>query len=257
MPDDAEHDRGWRRSERAIIAGHSHAAAYFGGRHTQYDRPTFVKLEEDAEIYGVIGPPKEEYWDVLKKNAQDSIVLLIWGGNDHNAWFLFETTPPFDFVRSDSDFVDDGVRLIPASLVELKFSKTPHSQQCRDLISQLKAIRGCRPILMETPPPKGIDAELRTMLQVEFGGLAKQRGVSLDDMPFTKREIRLKLWRSCRDAYMRIAEEAGIEFLPLPAWVFDAEGFLKREFWQHDATHASIQYGDLMRRHWVERFSLR
>ena len=46
-----------------------------------------------------------------------------------------------------------------------------------------------------------------------------------------------------------LAEKArtrGLMFIPVPKEVQDADGFLKREFWASDATHANEAYGDVI-----------
>lgn len=236
---------------RVIVAGQSHANTLFGGKHRDFEAPTLIKLEPDLEIYGLFSasPRPKTYWEMLQREAEDSVVVLIWGGNDHNAKFLFETTPPFDFVRADSEFVDQTAPLVPLSLVQRIFAIQPHYAECREVLAVLKGARGCRLMLMETVPPKGDDAELRRFLAVEFRQLMAERGVSAETAQLTKPEIRLKLWRCYRDTYKNLAQELGVAFLGLPSWTFDERGFLDREHWQTDVTHASVEYGAKLRRH--------
>lgn len=240
---------------RVIVAGQSHANTLFGGRHRDFEAPALVKLEPDLEIYGLFSasPRPPGYWETLQREAEDSTVVLVWGGNDHNAWFLFELTPPFDFVRTDSEFVDPTAHLLPLSLVQRIFATTPHYARCREVVAMLKNAPGCRPMLAETVPPKGDDAALRRFLAVEFRQLMAERGVSAETAPLTKPEIRLKLWRCYRDTYRDLAKEFGVEFLDLPNWTFDEGGFLKREHWQTDTTHASVDYGATLRRHFAHQ----
>ena len=236
--------------KRIVIAGQSHADTLFNDQHQTSAEPTLLKLDDDAEVYGLIGamPRGPEYWDALREHAADSVVVIVWGGNDHNAWFLFQTTPHFDFVRDDIPEVDESAKLIPASLVHALFYGAGDVGSCKELLKELSAREDCRVLLMETPPPKGDDAELKKFLEIEYAHVAEQRGLSIQDIPLTDRRIRLKLWRAYRDACIRIAEENGADFLRLPQWVFDAEGFLQRKYWQNDATHGSPEYGAKVRR---------
>lgn len=236
---------------RVIVAGQSHANTLFGGKHREFEAPTLIKLEPDLEIYGLFSasPRPKTYWEMLQREGEDSVVVLIWGGNDHNAWFLFETTPPFDFVRPDSEFVDATARLVPLSMMQRLFTSPPHYAECKAVVAMLKSAPGCRLMLMETVPPKGDDAALRRFLAVEFKQLMAEQGVTAETARLTKPEVRLKLWRCFRDAYKNLAQELGVEFLNLPNWTFDERGFLEREHWQTDATHASVDYGAKLRRH--------
>ncbi|WP_395644526.1 hypothetical protein [Terricaulis sp.] len=236
--------------ERIIIAGQSHADTLFNDQHRASDAPTLVRLDADAEVYGLVSamPRGPDYWDALREHAAGSIVVLVWGGNDHNAWFLFQTTPHFDFVRADLPNVDPKAKLIPASLVHQLFYANPEAEQCKALVRELSERGDCRVLMMETPPPKGEEAELKKLLASEYAHVAQQRGMAIENIPLTDRMIRLKLWRAFRDASVRIARENGAEFLSLPAWAFDGEGFFRRAYWQNDATHGSSAYGTQVRR---------
>ena len=54
-----------------------------------------------------------------------------------------------------------------------------------------------------------------------------------------------------------LAEEArsrGLMFIPVPKEVQDADGFLKREFWASDVTHANEAYGNVIYETVVQAF---
>lgn len=210
--------------------------------------PKLIQLEEGRELYGLLGafPRTDEYWEALKREAADSTVVLMWAGNDYNGGFLFEVTPRFDYVRANMPELDESAVLVPAAAVEELFYNVPHMRDCEQMLRALHEAPNCRVILMETPPPKGDDAALRTMLAAEFGAKAEARGFSVENVPLSPPVLRRKLWRSMYDAFRRVALETRTEFLALPAWVFDEGGFLKREYWHSDATHANAAYREAM-----------
>lgn len=178
---------------------------------------------------------------------------MVWGGNDHNGLFLFEAAPRFDLVREDTEWFDPTAQLVPSAAVQKLFYAIPHLQECVPILQALDKVAGCRPFLAETPPPKGDDAALRQFMTSEFGAMAQARGISVETAPLTHPQTRLKLWRTMRDAYKALAADAGVEFLPLPAWVFDDVGFLKRDFWHTDATHANGAYAEGLLGHLGDR----
>lgn len=240
--------------KRLIIAGHSHADTLFVGRHREFSEPTLVKLDFDQECYGVLGdlPRHERYWELLLKSAEHSIIACLWAGNDHNGWFLLQVADRFDFLRDDIGIVDPTAKILPLKLVRERFLNTADAFKCREVLTALKKIANCEVVLVETPPPKGDDHFVRQVLAVEFKAKAEELGIRLETASLTPPLIRLKLWRTLRDAYAQIARECGVRFLSLPHWAIDTAGFLAREHWQMDATHASQEYGNRLRRHLIE-----
>lgn len=237
--------------KRVIIAGHSHADTLFGGFLRASVEPKLFKVDDEREIYGLVGgfPRTPDYWDTLVREARDSVVIVVWGGNDNNGFFLFEANPRFDFVRDDVAWFDPQAHLVPAAAVQNYFYSLAHLREVIPILQRLREVSGARIMLAETPPPRGDDAALREQMKLEYTAMAAEYGVSLDTVPITRRFTRLKLWRAMRDAFKQFAADAGVEYLPLPDWAFDEEGFLKPEYWHTDATHANRAYANELRGH--------
>jgi hypothetical protein len=240
---------------RVLVAGHSHANTLFGRRLRESIEPKIIQLDEERDLFGLVGafPRTPDYWEALKAEATGSTVVILWAGNDYNGGFLFEVSPRFDFVREDTPEVDETAELVPAGAVEQLFYQVPHMRDLERLLAELREVPDCRVILMETPPPKGDDAELRKRLAAEFGAKAEARGFSVENVPLSPPVLRRKLWLSMYDACRRVVNETGAEYLALPPWAFDEGGFLKVEYWHSDATHANLDYATALKSFLVER----
>jgi hypothetical protein len=44
------------------------------------------------------------------------------------------------------------------------------------------------------------------------------------------------------------ADQQGARFVPYPLELISVEGFLKREYWNNDVTHANLEAGTLFRK---------
>lgn len=239
---------------RIVIAGHSHAESLMRGHQRDSEEASLVQIDDGVEAYALVGklPRGADYTQAMCEQAAQSVSVVVWSGNDHNAWFLFKPDQPFDFWRDDVPQIDESATILPAALVQHLFYATTNAESLKAILPELVAQPGARVIVLETPPPKGDEAELRLLLNREYAHVAAARGVAIEDMPLTDRWLRLKLWRTHCEAFARIAAEGGAEYMKLPAWAFDAEGFLAREHWAKDATHGNMAYGDRLRRHLVD-----
>ena len=238
-----------------IIAGHSHVSALIGGKewvgvmHQESiagadseagypeDRPSLVPVDGYMNILGLRGewPRNEAYWSALADQAPGNAIALLWEGNQHNSLFFVEQPIPFDFVPRALQHlpVEDGAWLVPESLVREKLQSAVGNLQ--ELLENLKAAANCQVALVGTPPPPLIPAG--------------HNGVRI-----TASNVRLKLWYVLTEIMEEQAEVAGVAFIPIPGGVTDEAGFLKREFWMNDSTHANPAYGRIMLSHIAQMF---
>lgn len=242
------------RQGAVIIAGDSHTVALIGSR-SEADYELFPVDGQDG-VFGLHGrwPRTHKYWEGLSREARGRTIVLLWKGSDHNASFLIEQPPPFDFVcRSCPSLpLQHGATILPEALVRAKFEVLQDS--LHEVLVLLNAAPQCRVVLAATPPPKGDDTELRRYLAAEayYCELLEHLGIAPGEVRLTHPTVRLKLWQTIQELYQEQAERDGVEFLPLPGIAQDEAGFLKREFWAPDATHANAAYGLVMRRHIAE-----
>jgi len=233
-----------------IIAGHSHTFALVGGGD---DTPTPHLLPVDGydNVFALHSrwPRPGDYWSTLIGHAAGNAVALVWAGNTHNVLFLLEQNPPIDFIcRQLPDLpLQEGAVVVPESLIRAKFLsdnlELPH------VLEALKAQVNSRIAVVATPPPNPDNDHLMSLLADELQFMIKPPGFSEERLKLTSPVIRLKLWRLLQDLYEDEATKAGVEFIPVPDTVTDADGFLKPEFWAGDVTHANSAYGQVMLAH--------
>ncbi len=228
-----------------IIAGHSHVVALIGFRTTTDGSAFLLPVDGRPGFAGLYGPwPRTEgYWSALDRLAAGKTVALLWEGNHHNSFFLFEPSMRFDFLprRLQSLPIDETAMIVPETLIQARFRTilAPLDQLLENLTGR------CRIVLVGTPPPKGDNDYIERMLPTEFAGELS----SIEGLQLTSPVLRLKLWSVMQDIYREKAEERGIEFVPVPEFALDEIGYLKREFWADDVTHANAAYGSLMLDH--------
>jgi hypothetical protein len=200
------------------------------------------------ELFSVEGPlPRDlAYWGDVLRFAEGRSLAICFQGNQH-AWFLFAPSPRFDFVlASRPDLpVDAEADLLPESMIREFF---------RPSLAILEGVLGReadgaeRTYVLGTPPPKNDDALIKSYIRDEPGllSVAAAKGCSLADPQLTAPIVRLKLWSVLQDVMEELAAAKGACFIRVPPETQDDLGFLRREFWEPDVTHANPGYGRLM-----------
>jgi hypothetical protein len=160
---------------------------------------------------------------------------------------LFESGPLFDFYTAAHPDVPVSAEamIVPEMLVREVLDKSNFGLKW--LLGQLSGIPHCKAIVVGTPPPKGNDQRLRSLLCKEpvFVDAARSLGLKLDEVELTKPQVRRKLWLVTQDLFREAAEMARFEFIPVPTEAMDESGFLREDLWEEDATHANGDYGNL------------
>lgn len=90
---------------------------------------------------------------------------------------------------------------------------------------------------LSSPPPCGDENHIRT-----FPGVFRPRlsqGVSPMD-------LRRKLYDIQTDLFRQACTAIGVDFIDTPDNAVDAQGAMKREFWNRDPTHGNAAYGRLV-----------
>ncbi|ORA76724.1 hypothetical protein BST28_20585 [Mycolicibacter kumamotonensis] len=233
---------------RLILAGHSHLRA-IAGRPIVSESSELVAGPRGDGMLFLVGPgPKRDmsYFDTLADLAIGADVGIIWNGNEHLALYFFEAETPFDFLSAHVRTMNPSAQMKSQAAIRHRFQQT--SFDTLDVVLKRLATGGLNRIaLIGTPPPKGDNEALRALLQTEefFVNWAAQLGHSVETVPITDPYVRLKLWYLLQDMQAEKARARGLMFIPVPKEVQDADGFLKREFWQ-DVTHANRAYGNVM-----------
>jgi len=235
-------------NEPVVLAGHSHTIAI--SRHPNGGpAPELIKIDRFDRLYALVGPwPRDEqYWDELERLAKTSSIALQWGGSEHSK-HLFQSNPPFDFVpRNLTNLpVEETFAIIPDEVIRADFESM--IGQLDRLLAGLRSVCRYNVFVLGSPPPKPDESFLRARLEKEpfFIGLLEQIGFTVENVKFTRPMIRLKLWHTLQELFAEAAARHGAHFLPVPASVKDAIGFLAPQHWAGDVTHADFQFGDIM-----------
>jgi hypothetical protein len=233
---------------KIVLAGHSHVVALTN--RLQSENLQLLPIAGYEEVYFLCGcwPREGAYWDALKWASPSATIVFFWCGNEHVAHFLFRPEPLFDFVPAGApeSVIDEEAILVPESLIRAKLSSFP--KQLASYLRWLRPETKARLVVAGSPLPKGDEAELKRLVQSEwyFRDQASRHGLRLEDVRITPAPIRLKLWRVTQDLMAEAAGRHGCEFFPVPDAAMDEGGFLRRELWAEDASHANAAYGKIM-----------
>ena len=185
---------------KLLIVGHSHVNVFGFPSQIKDGAYNFVDVpHESQQIFGFatkVGPYERAHWDLLLENASDFDILILWIGSQHLAEFLFQENAPFDFVMASNPRLplQPGVRIVPEAVIrnyQMRFLS-----QLDDLLARLAIRPAGRVFVGETPPPKGDDLALRSLMirEAHFLNRARMLGMNIADVVFTPRSLRLKLW---------------------------------------------------------------
>ena len=234
-----------------MIAGHSHVQALGFSPLAVGDGPNLIPLSvERDDVYGFAtadGPYSPKYWDKLVEIARGKDILILWIGSQHLAEFLFQEGEPFDFlIASRPDLpVDSSVKLVPESLV--RHYQMSFLSALDAFLERLKDVGDSRVFIGATPPPKGDDDALKTLLTYEdhFQRRARMLGLDIGTVRLTAPAVRLKLWLVIHELLNDIAEKHRSTLLPVPDEAIDENGFLRLQYWENDVGHGNTDYGAL------------
>ncbi len=238
-------------SRRLLIAGHSHTVALVGPGLAP--APKVQVVPGDPDLVHLAGPwPRDTtYFAHLVHEAANVTSAVLFGGNEHNAHFLFQPARRFDFVPSDGsdDGIDPSAELVPETMIRAKYALT--LSILAYTLGKMRARPGARVAVVGTPPPKADQDYLREILATEPDLMARAAATGLDirQVEISSYALRFKLWRLLQDCLRGIAEEAGCRFVHVPDVVYTAQGGLERTYWAHDLSHANDAYGEIMLGH--------
>lgn len=235
-----------------LVTGHSHITCLGIPLKNADGDNQLVAIAAEPCFHGLVGawPREKRYWEQVIALTAAHRVAISWMGNQHNSKYMLLEPPGFDFMLTQQPDlpIDLGVPLVPEQAVRESFAAT--FLGLRWMLGQIAQRGGIKPVLIGTPPPKGDNDAVRALLARErhFVRVAEQMGASLDHVAMSAPLLRVKLWRLLQQMMAEIAAEHGLAFWPTPSAAEDAEGFLRREYWSQDATHANAVFGKLMLR---------
>jgi hypothetical protein len=171
--------------------------------------------------------------EVRAQLVDADVVVSCLGGNAHSMFGLLNHPQPYDFVV-DADPLPRDRALVPAGLVRGALKES--MDQGLKLFSDLRMLIDKPMVHCESPPPVPSEIHIR-----KHPGVFANR---IDQLGISPAKFRLKLWKLQSDIYREFCDANDIEFLPVPAAVFDETGAMCSKAWAADPTHGNAWYGE-------------
>lgn len=197
-----------------------------------------ISFEEGIKAARALGP--------------DDVLVSVIGGNQHAVFSTIQHSQPFDFMlpaRNERILpAVANIELIPFRIL-LEYFSSWLRQGDGGTIRSLRRSTKARMVHLVAPPPKRDNGWIEQHHDTLFASEGIGRlGVSAP-------ELRMKFWRLQNFALREICSELGIEVFDAPQEACDSDGFLVRDCYAGDATHANVRYGELVLQQLEERFT--
>jgi hypothetical protein len=198
-----------------------------------------IATEKNGKIIGDI-PLDDAIEKVAGLNA-DGLAVLMLRGNQFNTMGLIQHPRPFDIMMPEiaGGAVQPGAEIIPLATMRSFFAGTLRSGHGKNL-SRFAHAAKC-PIVCVAPPAPKQDAE-----HIMKGAETYFRDHGISEIGVTPAPVRLKLWTLQQEALQSFCRETGIIFMENPPGTRDGEGYLRREYYAPDATHANADFAVLL-----------
>jgi hypothetical protein len=236
-----------------LIVGHSHLICFGVPVRTEDGSLAITPLEGPSGDFFCLNGAfarRESYWAEAERLASDYRLFIYWEGNQHS-WHLFASEPRYDFVLSEQPELqlDNDAIIIPEQMLREEFA--PTLLRLEELLTNAVS-RGPRNVFVcGTPPPKGDLRFIRACLgkEIFFAYQVAEKGMTAKTVPLTSPLILYKMWCLMQTMLQEVTEKCGARFLPLPREVQTSDGFLKKEYWSSDVSHANSTLGRFMLPH--------
>ena len=236
-------------SRSILVIGQSHIAAVRSAAKTRREadpdrlRTRVIHTMEPQYAPEVEGEGEQaRFTAVLEETIRDQIarnvplVASASGGNVHNGFALIRHPRPYDFLLAGEagPGLDPDAEPLPEAQVRAALEASLERDRIR--LREIKRIAG-DVIQLESPPPVADSAWIAAQADAYF----KERGLA--ELGVAPPPLRYKIWRLHSQIFAGYCAEIGLGFLPVPAEIQDANGFLRPEY-AGDATHGNEAYGE-------------
>lgn len=233
-----------------VLVGHSHVDCFGGSKGIGPDDYTPNPIDPDRGFFRLGGNPSTAgYWEAAIRLSRTRPLAVCWMGNQHNLHFMF-VKQPFDFclcARPDLA-VDSAVPLVAE--LEIREVFRADIQMLEHILQRMLDSKGPRPVVLGTPPPRGDNDAIRAAMLASrefYAQVAARSGLyDLATAPLAPVRLRYKLWCLLQVMMEEVATRLGLKYWPVSDSATTEDGFLRREFWGEDTTHANAAYGSLM-----------
>jgi hypothetical protein len=190
----------------------------------------------------------EDFLRVVRQLRPEDIVFSAIGGNQHAVFSTIQHSRRFDFLDPGMrPRVDADAELIPYRVLSNTFEKGIRSRDGRSLEALRKAT-SARVVHLIPPPPKADNAFIQEYHETHFAA----EGITAHGV--SSPALRLKFWTLQTRLLEKLCGEFCIEIMMPPGAARDHKGFLRRDLYANDATHANHHYGELVLREIESRY---
>ncbi len=225
--------RAWKARQRAGVPADPDLILSFLGDRTV--GPNFV----DCQPTRTVAPGLRDAVARTLETSRPDAVFCILMGNEYNALAMVRHTQAFDFDLPGEPDRDPDVPAISAAQMRAQLTYLAARNALlvwSEIARQAEAV-GAKVYLLPPPPPIPSTDHIRAHPGA-FGDLVARHG--LNPAP-----LRRKMWLLYCDALRIAVRDTATTFLDLPDAIFE-NGFLAKQFWQADPTHANGTYGEIM-----------
>jgi hypothetical protein len=233
-----------RMNIRAVVVGQSHCVA-IGQALTnparRVDGIAVYRIAKAETVSDCVAISSREAAELAAGLAPGIPVFLSVLGGYHNPMGLLRSERAYDFLLDADDRLDPDAMVVPHRALASMFKQVfDESEQVRRIVEAAVS-----PVyLLSTPPPK----ECNLFIMERLGRLKKKilDGRNILEAGVERPETRLKLWMLETRLLAEWARAAGMRFVSAPPAAIDRGGYLDRQFYHDDVTHANEQYGALV-----------
>jgi hypothetical protein len=184
----------------------------------------------------------EDFLGIIGGLRASDIVLSMVGGNQHAVFSTIQHPVPFDFLEPGAEAViAPAVEIIPHRVVASFFADWLKKGDGRS-IEAIRNATKARVIHVIPPPPKADNAFINAHHETVFA----REGISAQGV--SPPALRMRFWRLQTRLLAKFCKSIGVEVLMPPGRTLDEEGFLGKDFYAKDATHANSAYGEFVLR---------
>ncbi len=224
-----------------LVLGNSHTQALSEGLSSGYQQAADVEINVKWTYAPAEGKPQgdltvQEALQVVASLSATDIVAVSYAGTFHNILGLLKHELPFDIAPKEN--YRDDTTLIPLNAMRAQLHDLNKN---RTLIPNIKAATKASVYHIAPPPPKADEEFIKSRMK-------RYRGQFLDQFGLNPPSLRQKLWALEMNVLEGVCKDWGIGFVHAPSDALDEYGFLCRDFYGSDATHANSAYGKLVLR---------